>query len=191
MAAPDRRRLAAWIATSVMPHEASVRGWLRQRMASREDVDDLVQEAYARFASLTAFEQIAEPRRYFHEVARNLLIDHIRRQRIVRIDAVADIEVTRAMSRDPDPEQITAARRELARVFRLIEALPDRCRQVFTLRKVEGLSQREIALRLNVNESVVENDGVKGLRLIMKAMREQSCEGTKDEESLYGRPAER
>ena len=40
------------------------------------------------------------------------------------------------------------------------------------MRRFEGLSQREIARRLGVTESVVENEGVKGMRLIMQALRE-------------------
>ncbi len=185
-----RDRLTTWITYGIMPHEASARQWLRRRLSSRDDTDDLIQEAYARLVGMTAFEHIAEPRRYFHQVVRNLLIDHVRRQRVVRIDAAADIETVEATG--ADPEQAVAAREEVARVHRAIDALPERCRQVIRLRKIEGLSQREIALRLNVSESIVENDGIKGLRLIAKSMRETpGIRRADDEESRYGRPADR
>ena len=57
----------------------------------------------------------------------------------------------------------------------LIAALPDRCRRIFELRKIEGVSQREIARRLGVSEHVVENESVRGLRAILAAMTEQDA----------------
>ena len=45
---------------------------------------------------------------------------------------------------------------DLALVARLFTALPSQCRQVFTLRKVYGYSQKEIATRLSIPESTVE-----------------------------------
>ena len=70
--------------------------------------------------------------------------------------------------------RIAGARRELTRVAELIDTLPERCRRVFTLLKVEGLTQKEVAARLGVSESVVENEGVKGIRRILKTMREET-----------------
>src|SRR3546814_7210452 len=61
---------------------------------------------------------------------------------------------------------------ELDRVHRLIEGLPERCRRIFELRKIEGLPQREVAQRLGVADHVVENDVTKGLKLILQAIAE-------------------
>lgn len=58
-------RLASWVAREIMPHEGTIRGWLRQRGLSPEDVDDLIQEAYAKLAGLRNAEQIASPGAYF------------------------------------------------------------------------------------------------------------------------------
>ncbi len=57
----------------------------------------------------------------------------------------------------------------------LIAALPERCRRIFEMRKIEGVSQREIARRLGVTEHVVENEAVRGLRAILAAMTEQDA----------------
>ncbi len=42
---PDQ---AAWFAAEVLPHEAMLRGWLQGRFPARPDLDDIVQEAFAR-----------------------------------------------------------------------------------------------------------------------------------------------
>ena len=172
---PDssRARIVAWVASSILPHEPAVRAWLRPRVQSGQDVDDLVQEAYAKLSALSVVDHITRPRSYFFQTVQNLLTDHIRHERIVRIEAVADVGALDTADDEPSAERIVGSRREFARVAALIENLPDRCRQIFRMRKIEGLSQREIASRMGVSENVVENDAVKGLRLIMQALKEE------------------
>ncbi len=172
----DRNRIVAWVASSVMPHEGAVRRWLRLRLQSPEDIDDLIQEAYAKLAALKSIDHIVRADTFFFRIVQNLLIDKIRHARVVRIEAATETDFSTVYTDEPSPERITAARRELAQVAELIANLPDRCRRIFTMRKIEGVSQREIAARLGVSESVVENEGAKGLRLIMRALREDDGE---------------
>jgi RNA polymerase sigma-70 factor (ECF subfamily) len=54
----------------------------------------------------------------------------------------------------------------------LIEGLPERCRQVFELRKVHGLSQAETAKALRISENIVEKETARGLSLILRHMAE-------------------
>lgn len=185
------QRLVAWVSTRVMPHEPAVRAWLKRSLVSEEDADDLIQEAYANLASLDAFEQIGRPDGYFFQIVRNLLTSQIRRARIVRIESVAEIDTLVAGADDPSPERVTAAKRELERVQRVIAGLPERCRRIFEMRKIEGLSQREIAARLKVTESIVENDGVKGMRLVMQALREGEPAPSPGKKAEHERAAKR
>ncbi len=154
-----------------MPSEGIVRSWLKPRVRAAEDVDDIIQEAYARMADITAFEQIERPGAFFMQTVRNLLIDFIRREKIVPIIAVGGADDLPLCRDDMDPERIAAARRDLTHIMSLVDMLPERCRTIFRMRKIEGLSQKEIAARLGVSVSIVENDAVKGLAQIMKAMR--------------------
>jgi RNA polymerase sigma-70 factor (ECF subfamily) len=54
----------------------------------------------------------------------------------------------------------------------LIAALPERCRRIVEMRKIEGVSQRDIAKALGVTESVVENQVNLGVKAVMLAWRE-------------------
>ena len=172
-----RRRIVKWVADSVMPHEAKVRAWLARSRMSQEDIDDVIQEAYCRLSSLDGFEAVDRPDAYFFSIARNLLASQMRRARVVQIEAVAEIEALAPFDEAPSPERQASARMELERVRTLVAALPERCRRIFEMRKIEGLPQREIAERLGVTESMVENDGAKGVRLILAAMRSQDEAG--------------
>lgn len=172
----DRKQIVRWVASQIMPHEASVRAWLRRSRVPAEEIDDLIQEAYCKLVGLDCVDQIESPDGYFFQTVRNLLSDKLRRAKIVRIETVMEIEALAVSSDEPTPERTAAARRELARVQALILNLPERCRRVFELRKVEGVSQREIARRLGISESAVENEAVRGMRLIIRALQEQGAD---------------
>jgi RNA polymerase sigma factor (sigma-70 family) len=159
---------------NVMPHEANVRAWLRHALVPPDDIDDLVQEAYCKLAALQTIDHIDRPDAYFFQIVRNLLNDQLRRARVVRIETIGELTSLSVASEEPSPERVAVATRELERVRGLIGALPERCRQVLELRKLDGLSQRQVARRLGISESVVENEGVKGMRLILSALRSES-----------------
>jgi len=170
-----RARIVAWLGREILPHEAAVRAWLRRSFAAAGDVDDILQETYCRLAALSTIDHIGEPRGYFFQAARSVALEQIRRARVVRIETVSEIEALDLALEEPSAERIVSGRRELERVRGLIAALPDRCRRIFELRKIEGVSQREIAQRLGVSENVVENEAVRGLRAILAAMTEQDA----------------
>src|SRR5690606_41268261 len=79
-------------------------------------------------ASLKDVSHIRSGRAYFFTAARNIVLMRLRRARIVRIESVTEIESLNIVGDEPSPERIAAGRRELERVRRLIEGLPDRCR---------------------------------------------------------------
>ena len=158
-----------WLAREVLPHEADVRAWLRRSMRLTVDVDDVIQETYCRLSSLAAVDHIDNPRAYFFQATRRVVLEQVRRARVVSIETVTEIDTLYIDAGEHSPERITAGRRELARVRKLIDALPERCRRIFEMRKIEGLSQKEIARRMGVSENIVENESVRGLRAILAA----------------------
>lgn len=171
MDAGSRQRVMAWVAAEVLVHEAAVRAWLKRTMTV-DDVEDIIQEAYCRIASLTDVSHIRNGRAYLFTTARMLVLERIRRARVVSIDTAFELEKFDPVDDRPSPEQVTSGHQELRRVRRLIDSLPERCRDIFRMRKIDGLSQREVAARLNVSEHTVENDVVRGLRLILEAVAE-------------------
>jgi RNA polymerase sigma factor (sigma-70 family) len=61
------------------------------------------------------------------------------------------------------PDAVTRSQ-ELQLLTLAIQALPTRCRQSLTLRKIYGLSQKEVAAQLGLSEHTVEAQGTIGLR---------------------------
>ncbi|GFE77760.1 RNA polymerase sigma factor [Novosphingobium sp. TCA1] len=164
--------LVGWVGSNILPHERQLRKWLRSAFLTI-DVDDVVQEAYCRISELECVDHIDDPARYLFRTARNIVLEQLRRERVVRIDAASGMaEMENGLVDEFSPERIAAGRSALQRVERLIDALPDRARQVFRLRKIEDVPQREIAARLGLSENVVENEVARGLRRILQQMTE-------------------
>lgn len=164
---PAPPEIVRWVAAHIVPQEPAVRGWLRRQGVAATDAEDLVQEAYCRIAGLSSVAHVERPEAYLFQTVRNLHLERLRRSQLVMMTALTEALASSISDERPGPERETAARLALERVEALVARLPARCRQIFLLKRVEGLSQREIAARLGVTEHVVENDVMKGLRLIL------------------------
>jgi RNA polymerase sigma factor (sigma-70 family) len=161
---------AAWLGRNIFPHEAAVRQWLARRPSGwGMDVDDIIQESYAILAGLDRIDHINSPRNYFFEVAKSVVLRSLRRSRVVMIDAAVHAEILEIPETAPDAERILCDRQELQQVAAFIDRLPDRCREVFILRKLQGLSQKDVARKLGIAESTVEKHMVKALASLINA----------------------
>lgn len=156
-----------WISICILPHEAALRGWLQRHSAS--DADDLVQEAYCRLSQLNEWETITNPRAYLFTTVRNLLLEQVRRNQVVGIQSLLDIQNFDLADSAPSPEEIVAGRNELGRLRAIASRLPDSCRDVFILRKLDQLSQREVAERLDLTQNIVEKRTAQALKIVLRA----------------------
>ena len=145
-----------WFAEQVQPHEAALRGWLRARFSDVIDVDDVVQESLVRVVRARATVRRGGVKAFLFTTARNLALDHLRRRKIIAIDAIAEIEELSVYADTPTAAEAAARHQELELLTLAIQSLPDRCRQVLTLRKIYGLSQKDIAAQLDISEHTVE-----------------------------------
>jgi RNA polymerase sigma-70 factor (ECF subfamily) len=188
-----RKEIFAWVGSHVLPHEGAVRKWLGRFVLDPADIDDVIQESYCRIAALESVAHIENGRAYLFQTARHLALEHIRRARIVRIDSVADIELLSIVDEGPSPERILAGSRQLERVRGLIEGLPPKCREIFVLRRIHGIPQKEIARELGVSENTVEMHAKRGLKMILRALGGEGSHADKylAEEDSHGKPRQR
>ncbi|KAK0340437.1 hypothetical protein LTR94_030519, partial [Friedmanniomyces endolithicus] len=166
----EDEELRAWFFREVFPLEAALTRFIRRNWRNESDVADLRQDIYTKVYTAAQRQLPIQARAFLFTTARNHLINTAKRAKIVSFDLVADLEASfpEAMSADLD-RQLTA-RDELRRVQAGLERLPARCRQVMTLRRVEGLSTKEVAAHLNISVSTVEQQMVHGLRALTDYM---------------------
>jgi len=160
----------AWFAREILAHEESLVRYLRRCWSHADDIHDLRQETYIRVFEAARRERPHQPKSFLFTTARHLMADRLRRGRIVSIEAVGDFESLNVPVDDAGPERRHDARQSLRRLSEAFDRLPDRCREVVWLRKVEELPQKEVARRLGVAEKTVEKQVAKGARLIADYM---------------------
>nr|WP_314430563.1 RNA polymerase sigma factor [uncultured Brevundimonas sp.] len=166
----DDKELKAWFFREVFPHEAALTRFIRLNWRNESDVADLRQDIYAKIYTAARRQLPLNPRAFLFTTARNHLINTAKRAKIVSFDLVADLETAFPDAAAGDLDQQLTAREELRRVQAGLARLPPRCRQVMTLRRIEGLSTREVAAHLNISISTVEQQMVHGLRALADYM---------------------
>jgi RNA polymerase sigma factor (sigma-70 family) len=155
-----------WFAREVLPLEAALMQFLQHNWRNRSDIADLRQDVYVQVyeAALSAFPD--RPRQFLFTKARNLLINRVRREQIVPIEAVADLDALEVAIDAPGADRVVMARDELRRLQAALERLPPRCREVVIMGQIEELSGREIAARLGIAEGTVSEHLAKGMRAL-------------------------
>jgi RNA polymerase sigma factor (sigma-70 family) len=175
-AAMTPAELEIWFAREVLPLEAILMQFLQHNWRNKSDIGDIRQEIYVRVCEAALREVPSQPKQFVFRTARNLLIDRVRRERIVPFEAVEDLDALDLVIEELGPDRITMARDELRRLQAALDRLPPRAREAVVLGRIEGLSRPEIALRMGVAEDTVSEHITNGMRTLA--------------DILYGDPAD-
>lgn len=165
-----RPDLHAWFVREVLPLEAALRGFLRNNRQSSADVADLLQDIYVRVYEAACTELPAATKSFVFATAHNLLVDRVRREKVIPLSTVENLEALGIAAETPGPDESTIAREELRRVQSALDEIAPRSREAIILRQVEGLSGREIAARMGVAEKTAKRHlslGVRALATIL------------------------
>lgn len=158
--------LDRWFIETILIHEEALLRYLHRNWPHRDEVHDLRQEIYARVYEAASKALPQQPKAFLFASARHLLADRARRARVVSIEPMGDFEPSHVLVDDVSPERWCGGRQALKRLADAFDRLPDRCREVVWLRRVEELSQKDVALRLGISEKTVEKHIAKGMRLL-------------------------
>jgi len=159
-----------WFMREVLPLEPMLTRFLHRNWRNEAEIGDLRQEAYARVYEAARRERPLLVKPFLFQVTRNLMIDRLRQQSVVSLESMADFDWLNVSDDQPSSENHVAARQELRLLQAALDALPPRCRQVVLMRKVEGLSQKEVAHQMGITVETVENQVAKGMRFLAQAL---------------------
>ncbi len=149
-----------------------LRRFVRGRVSSRQDAEDVIQEAYLRVLRYSAEHQVEDRERLLFSTARNLAVDNQRRRR-VREKTVAECALlTPGAEEWPGSDEVVDARQRLKQIEKVLSQLPARCREVFLLHRLDGLSYSQIAQRCGISVSAVEKHIARACLLIDAKLHE-------------------
>lgn len=161
----------SWFKREVLVHEEMLMRFLSRVWPRYSDLADIRQEAYARVYETALTARPKSPKAFLFTIARHLMADRVRRERIVSIQAAGENEFLNVLVDEVSPERRVGNYQELSRLARAFDRLPTQCRKVVWLRRVKELSQKEVAEQLGLNEKTVEKHLTAGARLLVHYMR--------------------
>lgn len=170
----------------VQPHDASLKSYLRHSFPSVRDVEDVVQESYLRLLETRATAGIRSARAFLFSVAKRLAIDVIRRERRQARHTVPDVpQALDVPAPGADVAERVSRDEEIALLAAAIHALPQACRRIMILRKLDGLSHAEIAARLGISVSTVEVQIGRGMEKCAQFLRQRG-DGRRERRQDHG-----
>jgi RNA polymerase sigma-70 factor (ECF subfamily) len=167
---PAPESLDTWFAREILPHEDSLVRYLKRMWRNQDNIHDLRQETYVRVYEAAAKSRPHAPKSFLFTTARHLMTDCVRRERVVSIETRADLESLNVLVDNISPERHVSAHQELHSLALAFNLLPPRCREVVWMRRVEDLSQKEVAARLGIGEPMVEKHIAKATRRLAEAL---------------------
>jgi RNA polymerase sigma factor (sigma-70 family) len=177
MTAPE---LKTWFVREVLSLEPILMRFLSQNWRNRHDIEDMRQDIYSRVLEAASHQLPEKAKPFVLATARNYLIDRVLRERIVPIDTVADLDTLSVATDVPGPDRNAIGRDELRKLRSALERLPPRCCEAVILRRVEGLSRREIATRMGVTENTVADHIRRGMNALADEFFGAAAELRKD-----------
>jgi RNA polymerase sigma factor (sigma-70 family) len=141
-------------------------GFLGRLRVASDDVPDVAQESLARLLRYRDTEPPEAWTALLYRIAINVARDRARRERHSPPVATAEPD---AIAAEDSPEQHASDQQALARVRAAILRLPPRCRAVYLMHRVDGLSYPEIARRAGISTKAVEKQMSRALRELRDA----------------------
>lgn len=158
-------------------YEDSFMRWVRfaqTYIGSRKDAENIVQDVFLYlWEHCDILSKIENIDGFMFTVVRNRCLNFLKHQsynasaddseelrRRLNIEALEQYESAFGALTDIDED-----------ISRAIDALPEKCRQIFTMSKIEGLKYREIARQLEISENTVENQMAIALKKLREALK--------------------
>ncbi|TKC19761.1 RNA polymerase sigma factor SigX [Robertmurraya kyonggiensis] len=143
---------------------------------NREQAEDLVQEVYIRvLKSYERFEGKSSEKTWLFSIARNVAIDHFRKQKGWKQKIAEKFDWTTGQVKDesPIPEEIALQKEEVGKIYQCLDRCTVDQRMVIVMRYIQELTIAETAEALGWTESKVKTTQHRALKVLKKEMEER------------------
>lgn len=149
-------------------HHSWLYQWLRKRLNHSEDAADLAHDTFLRVLKRQEQFHFEQPRALLTTIAKGILINWYQRQSIEK--AYKEALATQPEQYHISPEQQLQSIEALCLINDLLNNMPTRQRQVFIWSQLEGITQQEIANRLNISTRTVIRDLLQAMTICLTVM---------------------
>jgi RNA polymerase sigma-70 factor (ECF subfamily) len=169
----DRADSLSPVSDAFVRHESALKRFIRRVLRNPPDVEDIAQEAFLRAYAVERGRPIEQPKSLLFRIARHVALTRVTRKSEKLTSSIEDFEDPEVIQLESSAEEEISARQTLALHCEAVAELSPQCRQVYLLRKVHGLSHKEIAAHLGIAVSTVEKHLIKGVEQCDRYVRER------------------
>ena len=150
-----------------LAHADAVHRFVRTRLRDEFEIADIVHETMLSvWRGAAGFERRSTVRSWILSLARNKVIDHLRKQARVTLEEPDET----LPAADPDAEAVMAAAEDARRVRACVDQLPDRQRAVVHLAFFEDLGYAQIAAIEQIPEGTIKTRIFHAKKLLMRCL---------------------
>jgi RNA polymerase sigma-70 factor (ECF subfamily) len=145
--------------------KGKLKGFLKKALPKDEDEESIMQDVYLKLWTTRKFIQPDKNfETYLFAIARNLVID-IMRKRLHKQKYLENLcrQLNESQKNSLDTSTIVEYSELEKQIIDLINQLPEKRREIFKLNRLEGLTYKEIAEKLNISENTVDSQMRKAL----------------------------
>jgi RNA polymerase sigma-70 factor (ECF subfamily) len=143
------------------------------RIVRPDEIEDIVQETFVLSYAAARNQKINNPRAFMLRTARNIALNYVcraERKLNCSLDELTEFNEFDLATPEDSVEAQCQSDEKFLIFCRAVAELPVGCRKAFILKKVYGLSQKEIAEYLGISPSTVEKHVAKGMTTIARYM---------------------
>ena len=144
-------------------HHSALKRFIARFLSSQHDIEDVAQESFLRAFRAGMDYDVRQPKSFLFRIAKNVAISQLRLKSRQITDSIEEQAGDELMCSEWTLEDDVIARERLGVHCDAVAALSPQCRRVYLLRKVEGLTHKEIAERLGIGQKTVEKHLYKGI----------------------------
>ena len=150
------------ILSAYLFHQEGLKRFLSRLLSSPHDVEDVVQETFIRAHLAERNSQIKQPKSYLFKIARNVALNQLRQKMRRPTDYIEDHDPGITMQQDSTLEDEVMAQEKFEILCAAVATLPPQCRKIYLMRKVYGMTYKDIAAALTLSVKTVEMHIQKG-----------------------------
>jgi RNA polymerase sigma-70 factor (ECF subfamily) len=151
------------VSASFLENDTFLKRFLARFFSDRQDIEDVAQETYLRAYAAEQRKEIELPKAFLFRIAKNLALTELTRKSKRITDYLEECGASVVIEYGAAADSEVEAEESLGLYCEAVAALPEKCRQVFLLRKIHGLAHKEIAERMSLSVSSVEKYLLRGV----------------------------
>jgi len=160
---PEGDNQGANILGAFQLHQLSLKRFIGRYLNNAQDIEDVTQEAFLRAYKAERSTEVRQPKSFLFRIAKNVAISQLRTKSRRITDYIVDQASDDVLMSEWSTEDEVMAEEKLGIHCEAVAALPPKCRRVYLLRKVYGMSHKQIAEKLQISTSTVEKHLLKGV----------------------------